>query len=71
MTTICSALAKLEQHCWSYIIMHITDLSAIKLHNLDGTYVTGMVNGSRLKMYYETHYLSGYIVNKKMRGQNM
>ena len=35
-----------------YRIMHITDAGTVKIQKLDGTYVTGMVNGSHLKPYY-------------------
>ena len=45
---------KLKTH-WlgPYLIAHITDARAVKLHKLDGTYVVGMVNGSHLKPYYD------------------
>ena len=36
-----------------YVIMHITDADVMKLQKLDGMYITGMVNGSRLKPYYD------------------
>ena len=49
-------LGKLKTH-WlgPYVITHITDAGAVKLQKLDGTYVTGMVNGSFLKPYFEGH----------------
>ena len=49
------------------MIMHITDASTVKLQKLDGTYVTGMVNESLLKPYYDGHDMSrsDCIVHKK------
>ena len=43
---------KLKTH-WlgTYIVAHITEAGAVKLHKLDGTPVAGMINGSRLKPY--------------------
>ena len=37
---------KLKRH-WlgPYVITHIIDAGAIKLHKMDGTPVTGMING--------------------------
>ena len=40
-------------------IAHITNVGVVKLHKIDGTYVTGMVNDSRLKLYYDTHNILG------------
>ena len=34
-----------------YVVVHITEVGAVKLHKLDGTMVAGMINGSRLKPY--------------------
>ena len=49
-------VGKLKTH-WlgPYLTAHITDMGAIKLYNIDGTYVIGMVNGSFLKPYYDSH----------------
>ena len=41
------------------MISHITDTGAVELQNMDGTYVTGMVNGSHLKPYYDGHDMLG------------
>ena len=51
---------KLKTH-WlgPYRIVHITDAGAVKLQKLDGTYVVGMVNGSRPKPYYVMHNILG------------
>ena len=51
---------KLKTH-WlgPYVIMHMTDAGVVKLQRLDGTYVTGMVNGSLLKPYYDGHNFPG------------
>ena len=47
-------LGKLKTH-WigPYVVVHITDAGAVKLHKLDGIPVTGMINGRRLKPYYD------------------
>ena len=47
-------LGKLKTH-WlgPYIVAHITEVGAIKLHKLYGTPVVGMINGSRLKPYHD------------------
>ena len=39
-------LGKLKTH-WigSYVVVHITEVGAVKLHKLDGTLVVGMING--------------------------
>ena len=61
-------LGKLKTHCLGpYKIMHITDAGAIKLQKLDGSYVAGMVNGSFLKLSYDTHTILG--LKKKMTSQ--
>ena len=46
-------LGKLKPH-WlgPYVVVHITEAGAVKLHKLDGTPVAGMINGSRLKPYH-------------------
>ena len=51
---------KLKTH-WlgPYTIAYITDVSGVKLQNMDGTCVVGMVNGSRLKPYYDGHDMPG------------
>ena len=36
-----------------YVIANITKVGMVKLHKLDGTVVVGMINGSRLKPYYD------------------
>ena len=55
-----------------YMIMHITDASTVKLQKLDGTYVTGMVNESLLKPYYDGHDNSWLdcIMHKKKNAKN-
>ena len=50
-----------------YRIAHITDAGVVKLQKLDGTYVVGMVNGSRLKPYFIC--ITSWVRKKKMRGQ--
>ena len=49
-------LGKLKTH-WlgSYVVVHITEAGTIKLHKLDGTLVTGMINGSQLKPYHDDY----------------
>ena len=56
----CKHLGKLKTH-WlgPYLIAHITDAGAIKLHKIDGTYIVGMVNGSHLKPYYDGRDMPG------------
>ena len=43
---------KLKTH-WlgPYVVAHITEAGAIKLHKLDGTLVASMINNSKLKPY--------------------
>ena len=36
-----------------YLITHITNVGAVKLQRIDGMYVTGIVNGIFLKLYYD------------------
>ena len=36
-----------------YVIAHITDTGAVKLHKLDGTPLTGMINFIQLKPYQD------------------
>ena len=45
---------KLKTH-WlgPYVVAHITEACTVKLHNLYGTPVVAMINGSRLKPYYD------------------
>ena len=52
---------KLKSH-WlgPYMVAYITDVGAVKLHKLDRTLVIGMVNGSRLKPYYDGCDIPGY-----------
>ena len=51
---------KLKTPCLGpYRITHITDAGVVKLQKLDGTYVIGMVNRSRLKLYYDMHNILG------------
>ena len=51
---------KLKTH-WlgPYLIAHITNVGAVKLQKLNGTYVEGMVNGSHLKPYFDGHDMPG------------
>ena len=41
---------KLKMH-WlgPYMVAHITEVGAVKIHKLDGTSVAGMINNSQLK----------------------
>ena len=58
-------MGKLKTHSlWLYIVIHITDGGIVKLHKLDGTPVKGLVNGSRLKPYQDSHDL---VENKKQK----
>ena len=45
-------MGKLKMH-WlgPYVVVHITEVGAVKINKLDGTPVVGMINGSRLKPY--------------------
>ena len=49
-------LGKLKTH-WlgPYVVVHITEASAVKIHKLDGTPVVGMINGSQLKPYHNDY----------------
>ena len=38
-----------------YVVKEITDGGAVKLEKLDGTEVRGIVNGSRLKPYFDSY----------------
>ena len=38
-----------------YVVAHITEASAVKLHKMDGTPVVGMINGIRLKPYRDDY----------------
>ena len=53
-------LGKLRTH-WlgPYVVAHITDARAVKVQNLDSTYVMDMVNDSHLKPYYNGHNILG------------
>ena len=42
-----------------YVIMNIIDAGVVKLHKLDDKTITGMVNSSRLKPYYDGHDMPG------------
>ena len=43
---------KLKMHYLGpYIVVHIIEVGAVRLHKLYGTPVVGMINGSRLKSY--------------------
>ena len=37
-----------------YVVKEITDGESVKLEKLDGTEIRGLVNGSRLKPYYDS-----------------
>ena len=51
---------KLKTHWLApYLIVHITYAGSVKLQKLDGTYVTGMVNGSHPKPYFDGHEIPG------------
>ena len=51
---------KLKTHfLGTYLIADITDVGTMKFQELDGTYVTGMVNGSFLKPYHDGHDIPG------------
>ena len=49
-------LGKLKTH-WlgPYVVAHITEEGAVKIHKLDGTPVVGMINGSQLKPYHNDY----------------
>ena len=49
-------LGKLKIH-WlgPYVVVHIIEASAVKLHKIDGTPLAGMINGNRLKPYHDDY----------------
>ena len=51
---------KLRTH-WlgPYVVAHINDAGIVKVQKMDGTYITCMVNGSQLKLYYNIHNILG------------
>ena len=63
---------KLKMHSLGpYVIVHITDAGTVKLQRLDGTYVTGMVNGSHLKPYYVvTTCLAKVVMREEKKSRN-
>ena len=51
-------MGKLKTHCLGpYIIIHITDRGIIQIQKLDGTHFKGLVNGSWLNDYQDSHDL--------------